>query len=271
MATVEDSIMVSATFLDDDGTDRRTISYIIGENAKRGEQVGSIGISLTPFPLGKRVSIIYVNLVDDRVMVGDYLFTPNHASILADLIRTAVEATRIRAENPVAELSGPQQEYYGRPSEQILADTVQAIGPREGLREPEPFAEPVRVGPEYILPVKPSAAPVLLQAGEYGRLSERLAKHVISRVFEEIGSASMCWENVEKAGVFDSGHASGIAGRLCHFIADQLDFLRDANEMQTKRFNEQTDQKTGLMDRISELERELDQARGTWRERPSLI
>lgn len=54
-------------------------------------------------------------------------------------------------------------------------------------------------------------------------LSERLPEEVFTRVHQDIGQASMCWENVEGAGVYDATKASEIAFDLCHYIADKLE------------------------------------------------
>jgi hypothetical protein len=54
-------------------------------------------------------------------------------------------------------------------------------------------------------------------------LSERLPEGVFTRIHEDIGQASMCWENIKGAGVFDSTEASRIAFNLCQFIADALE------------------------------------------------
>ena len=54
-------------------------------------------------------------------------------------------------------------------------------------------------------------------------LSERITGDIVDRVYQDIGQASMCWENVEGAGEFDSTRAAEIAFNLCHFIADKLD------------------------------------------------
>ena len=54
-------------------------------------------------------------------------------------------------------------------------------------------------------------------------LSERLPKHVFERIHQDIGQASMCWENIDKAGVFDAKKAGEISFELCHFIADVID------------------------------------------------
>ena len=54
-------------------------------------------------------------------------------------------------------------------------------------------------------------------------LSERISEEIFMRVHQDIGQASMCWENVEGAGTYDSNMASDIASNLCHFIADKLE------------------------------------------------
>ena len=54
-------------------------------------------------------------------------------------------------------------------------------------------------------------------------LSERLPEHIFERIYQDIGQASMCWENIGKAGVFDAKKAGEIAFELCHFIADVID------------------------------------------------
>lgn len=54
-------------------------------------------------------------------------------------------------------------------------------------------------------------------------LSERLPKHVFERIHRDIGQASMCWENIDKAGVFEAKKAADIAFELCHFIANAID------------------------------------------------
>lgn len=54
-------------------------------------------------------------------------------------------------------------------------------------------------------------------------LSERIPENIFKRVHQDIGQASMCWENVDKAGTFKSENASAIAFNLCHFIADEIE------------------------------------------------
>lgn len=54
-------------------------------------------------------------------------------------------------------------------------------------------------------------------------LSERLPKHVFERIHQDIGQASMCWDNIDEAGTFDAKKASDIAFELCHFIADIIE------------------------------------------------
>ena len=53
-------------------------------------------------------------------------------------------------------------------------------------------------------------------------LSERLPEYIFTRVHEDIGRASMCWNPIP-SGIFKSEDASIIAFNLCHFIADELD------------------------------------------------
>lgn len=57
-------------------------------------------------------------------------------------------------------------------------------------------------------------------------LSERLPEHIFDRIHQDIGEASTCWTTLEGAGTFESEHASRIAFELCHFVADELDKLR---------------------------------------------
>lgn len=72
--------------------------------------------------------------------------------------------------------------------------------------------------------------PPVVRRGPYG-LSERLPEYIIERVFQDIGIASMCWENPDGAGVFDSDQASALGGRLCHFIADEIAKARFAQAL----------------------------------------
>jgi hypothetical protein len=51
----------------------------------------------------------------------------------------------------------------------------------------------------------------------------KLNKETREKIFESIGSASMCWEHVDKAGVFDSTTACTIGEDLCSFIADEIE------------------------------------------------
>lgn len=46
-------------------------------------------------------------------------------------------------------------------------------------------------------------------------LSEYVPQEIFERVHQAIGTASMCWESPEKAGVFQSTRASDIAYDLC--------------------------------------------------------
>ena len=49
-------------------------------------------------------------------------------------------------------------------------------------------------------------------------LFEDIPEHISERVYSDIGQASMCWENPEKAGVFDDQQAAEIGLGLCQFI-----------------------------------------------------
>lgn len=54
-------------------------------------------------------------------------------------------------------------------------------------------------------------------------LGQRLPPHLIDRLYQDIGSATMCWENINAAGIFKSEQAAKIAEALGHAIADELD------------------------------------------------
>ena len=54
-------------------------------------------------------------------------------------------------------------------------------------------------------------------------LSERLPEEIYMRIHQDIGQASMCWDNIEGAGTFKSEESSKIAFELCHYIADKLE------------------------------------------------
>lgn len=45
-----------------------------------------------------------------------------------------------------------------------------------------------------------------------------LPNELNDKVFEAIGAASMCWENVDEAGAFNSSKAKDIANELCFAI-----------------------------------------------------
>jgi len=64
-------------------------------------------------------------------------------------------------------------------------------------------------------------------------LSERLPEYIFDRIHQDIGQASACWTKLEKAGTFKSEDASKIAFNLCHFVADELDKLREKTEPPT--------------------------------------
>lgn len=46
--------------------------------------------------------------------------------------------------------------------------------------------------------------------------------HIQERVYTDIGSASMCLEHAEKAGIFDTIESLRIAKELCLFIFEQI-------------------------------------------------
>jgi len=54
-------------------------------------------------------------------------------------------------------------------------------------------------------------------------LSKRLSENIFNRIHQDMGSASMCWSKIKKAGIFDAKKAGEIAFELCHFIADEMD------------------------------------------------
>lgn len=54
-------------------------------------------------------------------------------------------------------------------------------------------------------------------------LAQRLPAEIITRIHEDIGAASMCWENPKGAGIFKCNEALTIALNLCQFIADKLE------------------------------------------------
>ena len=66
-------------------------------------------------------------------------------------------------------------------------------------------------------------------------LSKRLPENVFNRIHEDIGQASMCWDRIEKAGIFHSEKASKIAFDLCHFIANELEGMIEFKNNQTKK------------------------------------
>lgn len=57
-------------------------------------------------------------------------------------------------------------------------------------------------------------------------LKERLAKAIIERIHEDIGTASMCWNPRPGKQIFDSESAGAVALNLCNFIADKLEEAR---------------------------------------------
>ena len=50
-------------------------------------------------------------------------------------------------------------------------------------------------------------------------LEESLGAEAYSKIGELVGEATMCWEDIGAAGVFDSEKAGKIVNELCWFIA----------------------------------------------------
>ena len=55
------------------------------------------------------------------------------------------------------------------------------------------------------------------------KAANKIPYYIRRRVLTDIGQASMCWEEPEKAGVFDTEKAVEIADALCHYIADKIE------------------------------------------------
>ena len=58
---------------------------------------------------------------------------------------------------------------------------------------------------------------------EKGILFDDIPVHIRERVYTDIGEASMCWENPEGAGTFETEHAARISLKLCQFILDETE------------------------------------------------
>lgn len=58
-------------------------------------------------------------------------------------------------------------------------------------------------------------------------ISQRLPEGVFFVIAEALGKMAMCWTDVEHAGSFQVGRASGIAFELSHYIADLLDEAKE--------------------------------------------
>lgn len=78
--------------------------------------------------------------------------------------------------------------------------------------------------PEDVMAEKYFTPPTLTEEDRQHEkpLSERLPERIFDRIHQDIGEASTCWTELEKAGTFDAEHAARIAFNLCHFIADEL-------------------------------------------------
>ncbi|HEV3312431.1 MAG TPA: hypothetical protein VG815_18115, partial [Chloroflexota bacterium] len=120
-----------------------------------------------------------------RIVVGQYVFDEGEAVHLAALIQMAV-----RKSQPT-QLSGPIQ-------------------------------YPVEVGgtPD----VRPAQSdPRIERVARDQPLLERISRTIYERVHQDMGTASMCWDNPGGAGVFRAEDASALAFNLCHFIADEIE------------------------------------------------
>lgn len=61
---------------------------------------------------------------------------------------------------------------------------------------------------------------------EKGILFDDIPVHIRERVYSDIGEASMCWENPEGAGIFETEHAARISLELCQFILDEIEKVK---------------------------------------------
>lgn len=77
------------------------------------------------------------------------------------------------------------------------------------LQADNPFVENI----EKLVPME-----VVKEIDEYFELPF----DVHTEIHTAIGAASMCWQKVEKAGVFDSERAAAAAKSLCEFIARKM-------------------------------------------------
>lgn len=57
--------------------------------------------------------------------------------------------------------------------------------------------------------------------------SESIPDEAVSTIFQAIGSASVCWSDVDNAGEFQAQRAHDIGLNLCNYIADMIDQERD--------------------------------------------
>jgi hypothetical protein len=51
----------------------------------------------------------------------------------------------------------------------------------------------------------------------------KVPAYIRKRVLTDIGQASMCWEEPEKAGVFDTEETIKIGDALCQYIVDKIE------------------------------------------------
>jgi hypothetical protein len=79
---------------------------------------------------------------------------------------------------------------------------------------------------ERIYPqIEEAADAMQRQSTRYGDLCKRLPSHVVTRVFESLGTASGCWDKLEGAGVFRSEECLAVGSNLCNFLADEIEKL----------------------------------------------
>ena len=54
-------------------------------------------------------------------------------------------------------------------------------------------------------------------------LYEALGEEAYNKIGEAVGAATMCWENINAAGVFESEKAGKIVNELCWFIVELIE------------------------------------------------
>lgn len=86
-----------------------------------------------------------------------------------------------------------------------------------------------------------------------GSLSKRLPEHIFSKIHEDIGQASMCW-NPNPAGEYDATSASTIAFKLCHFIADELEVLLAEKEREIEKWKEIAESNLSVVNKLRDAD-----------------